>query len=292
LTHPPLARSLNANFFSIFEKAMQIGDRHFDSGGAQLRYRDEGSGPAVAFVHGWTLDLDAWDAQAAALAGSFRVVRHDRRGFGLSGGLPSLDADVEDLALLLDRLALGAAALVGLSQGARVALAFALRHPARVTALVLDGPPGETADSAAAGDEEFSIAAYRTLVRERGVDAFRRAWGTHPLMRLHRDDAAARELLARMLARYPALDLTEPAAAPRPAAGAGALARMEVPVLVVNGELDTPGRLRAGESIARAIPRAERVVMAGAGHLPNLDAPRAYNDAIEAFLRRQSRAAA
>lgn len=271
---------------------MQAVDQYFESGGARLRYRDEGAGPAVAFLHGWTLDLDAWDPQADALAGSFRVLRLDRRGFGLSGGEPRLDADIDDLERLLDRLGIGAAALVGLSQGARVALAFALRHPARVTALVLDGPPDETGEAGPAGDEDLSMPAYRDLVREQGMDAFRHAWGAHPLMRLHRGDAAARELVARMLARYPARDLVGPPAAAPSGAGVAALARLQVPALVVNGALDTTARRRAGEAIARALPRAERIVIAGAGHLPNLDVPRAYNDALQAFLRRQSRAAA
>ena len=71
-----------------------------------------------------------------------------------------------------------------------------------------------------------------------------------------------------------------------------ALARFAKPVLVVNGEFDTPNRRRAGEALAGALPLAERVVIAGAGHLPNLDAPRAYNEALQAFLRRQARAAA
>jgi pimeloyl-ACP methyl ester carboxylesterase len=257
-----------------------------------LRLRDQGEGPPVVFIHGWTLDLEAWEPQAAALAGSFRVIRYDRRGFGLSEGTPGRAADTADLGRLLDHLRLDAATIVGLSQGARVALAFALGHPERVTALVLDGPPDEVGDAETAGDEDFSIAEYRRLAAEQGVDAFRRAWRGHPLMRLHSDDPSARELVTRMLDRYPARDLLGPAEPPPPPAGIVALARFRKPVLVVNGGFDTQIRRRAGEALARALPLAERVVVPGAGHLPNLDAPRAYNDAIQAFLRRQTRAAA
>jgi pimeloyl-ACP methyl ester carboxylesterase len=271
---------------------MRERDQHFRAGDALLRLRDEGSGPPVVFIHGWTLDLECWDPQAAALAASFRVLRYDRRGFGLSGGIPSRAADVDDLARLLDHLRLESATLVGHSQGARVALAFALGRPGRVAALVLDGPPDETGDAAAAGDEDFSIAEYRELVAGQGTDAFRRAWRNHPLMRLHSADAAARELAGRLLARYPARDLTGAPDAPPPPAGAAALARLHRPALVVNGALDTPIRLRAGEGIARALPFAERVVIPGAGHLPNLDAPSAYNEALQSFLRRQALAAA
>jgi pimeloyl-ACP methyl ester carboxylesterase len=269
--------------------AARSGDQFMRVGPHRLRFRDEGAGPAVVFIHGWTLDLEVWDPQAAALRARFRVVRHDRRGFGLSEGAPGHAADVADLGRLLDHLELADAALVGLSQGARVALAFALRHPKRVAALVLDGPPDETG---AAGDEDFSMAACRSLARERGVDAFRAEWRAHPLMRLHGNDPAARAIVDRALGRYPARDLLDSTDAPPPPAGAAALARCAKPALVINGELDTPVRRRGGEAIARALPRGERVVLAGAGHLPNLDAASAYNAAVQAFLRRQSRAAA
>lgn len=262
----------------------------FRSGDATLRVRDQGAGAPLVFIHGWTLDLDAWEPQAAAFAATHRVVRYDRRGFGLSGGIPGRAADAEDLERLVGQL--GPVTLVGTSQGARVALAFALRHPELVTALVLDGPPDESGESADAGDEDFSIAGYRRLVAEQGVEAFRLDWGAHPLMRLHAAGGAARELVARMLARYPARDLTGTAEPPPPPAGRAALARLARPVLVVNGEFDTALRRRAGEAIAGALPRAERVVIPGAGHLPNLDAPHAYNEALRSFLQGLARAAA
>lgn len=260
-------------------------DGHFLSGDASLRLRDEGAGAAVVFIHGWTLDLDAWEPQAAALAGSFRAIRYDRRGFGMSGGKPGRAADVEDLGRLLDLLRLEGATLVAHSQGARVALAFALRHPERVAALVLDGPPGE-------GGEDFSIAEFRRLAGEQGMEAFRSAWSSHPLMRLHAADGEARSRVARMLARYPGRDLQAADEAPGLPAAREGLARLRMPALIVNGEFDTPARRRAGEWMARALPLAERALLPGAGHLPNLDAPRAYNDALQAFLRKQSRAAA
>ena len=53
---------------------MNAADRHLSVPGARLRYRDEGAGPAVVFVHGWTLDLDMWDPQEP-LAARLRLVR-------------------------------------------------------------------------------------------------------------------------------------------------------------------------------------------------------------------------
>src|SRR5471030_2146970 len=106
---------------SVAERAI---DRYFAADGARLRYRDEGSGPALLLVHGWTLDLEMWNALSAALRADFRVVRFDRRGFGLSSGEPGVELDIADLAALCRHLGLERVALVGMSQGARAVLGF------------------------------------------------------------------------------------------------------------------------------------------------------------------------
>ena len=269
-----------------------MSDRQFHTGEISLRYRDEGEGPAVVLLHGWTLDLDLWGAQAAALRDSMRVLRFDRRGFGLSGGTPDARADVGDLVALLDHLQVGRAAVVGMSQGARAALAAALCIPHRVTALVLDGPPDCFSAGDAEADTDLSMEPFRTLARAEGMDAFRRVWRAHPLMRLHTDDPAAYAALDRMLARYPGRDLTGPAPAAAAAVDAASLTRLSLPVLIVGGQYDTPARIRAADALARALPGAERRRIPGAGHLANLDNPTDYNDNLRAFLQRQSRVAA
>ena len=267
-------------------------DRHFQSGDLTLRYRAEGEGPAIVFLHGWTFDLDLWEPQAIALADSMRVLRFDRRGFGGSSGAPDRERDADDLVALLDHWQVARAVLVGMSQGARMALAFALAHPDRVAALVLDGPPDCFGAGEPEADGDLLLKPLRALARDAGMDAFRRAWRAHPLMRLHGDDESARALRDRMLARYPGTDLLQPDPASAPPLDAKALAHLAMPILVINGEFDTPARLRAGERLQRALPRAEHVVLPGAGHLANLDNPAAYNGALRAFLGRQSRAAA
>jgi len=255
-------------------------DRWLVHAGARLRYRDSGRGPALLLLHGWTLDLEMWEPQAAALATQFRVLRLDRRGFGLSSGQPSVDADAADAQALLDHLGVGTAAIVGMSQGARAALRLAARAPERVTHLVLDGPPAEHASAS-----EVPLAHYRALLRARGIAAVRHEWAQHSLMRLETRDAAAHALLARMLARYPGNDLREaPAAMQAAAAHAAARPAPALPVLVVTGALDQPARQAAADGWTARLPGARRARIAGAAHLPNLDAPDAYNALLREFL--------
>ena len=259
-----------------------ITDRYLDVEGARLRYRDEGSGPPVLMLHGWTMDLEAWDPQVAALSERFRVVRFDRRGFGLSGGRPSLEDDARDIGTICSALNLERFTLVAMSQGTRPAIDFASNNPHRICCLVLDGPP----EFGARAGADLSVAAFRELIRTRGLAEFHRQWLLHPLMRLRRADDAARSLLDRMVMRYPATDLLDPTA------GAGSpdpvprLSLLSMPVLVITGEFDLPGRIASADALARGLPSAARVVIAGCGHLSGLDNPAAYNAALLPFLAR------
>jgi pimeloyl-ACP methyl ester carboxylesterase len=260
-------------------------DRYFTVEGARLRYRDEGAGAALVLVHGWTLDLEMWEPQVAAWRDAFRLIRLDRRGHGLSGGRPAPARDGADLAALCRHLELTQVAVLGMSQGVRGALAFAAAEPARVRALILDGPP-ELAHSAP--EDDVPLARYQALLRAQGIEALRREWARHPLMQLCTPSAQAQALLGTMLARYRGEDLRAPLSAEPEAAGVR-LAALTVPTLVLSGEYDVGGRVRAADRLCAALPRGTRAVIPAAGHLANLDNPQAYNQRCRAFLCSQLR---
>lgn len=119
--------------------------------GLDVHVRDEGTGPAVVLLHGMGASLHTWDAWAARLRDSLRVVRIDLPGYGLTG--PFADRDyhvaryVPVLDALLDSLGLDRASFAGNSFGGEVAWRYALARPARVDRLILVDaagyPPGE-----------------------------------------------------------------------------------------------------------------------------------------------------
>ncbi|HEV2701488.1 MAG TPA: alpha/beta hydrolase [Steroidobacteraceae bacterium] len=259
-------------------------DRFFTRDGVRLRYRDEGQGPAVMWLHGWTLDLQMWDLQTRALSNQFRLIRLDRRGFGLSSGRPSVEQDVEDLTALCGLLGLERMAFVGMSQGARAAVAFAQVRPTAVSCLVLDGPP----DFDLSGGSELPLAHYRELVRSQGMEAFRQEWRRHPLARLQTDNHEVRDLLAATIARYRGLDLLEPPSAAAAVPAAAGIDSLQVPVLILQGDHESPGRAAAAMALAARLPDARRVVIDNAGHMPNLDNPDSYNAQVRAFLARHA----
>jgi 3-oxoadipate enol-lactonase len=253
--------------------------------GARVAYQVAGDGPAVVLIHGFGLDMRMWDPQLPVLAARYRVVRYDCRGFGASGPLdPAVPyTHAEDLIALLNHLAIADAVLVGLSFGGRVALQSALAAPDRVRGLVLldavlDGVPWDPAS--ARGLQEVD-----RQVRAHGLLAGRAAWLAHPLFAAARQRADLAARLESIVAGYPGQHWLgqdpHQEAVPAPI---DALENVSAPALVVAGEDDVPGFREMSAVLARRLPGAASHVLAGAGHMVNLERPAAVNDLLSGFL--------
>ena len=116
--------------------------------GVQIAYATSGAGPPLVKAANWLTNLDLewespiWSHWIDALSARHRLVRYDERGCGLSDwDVEAFDLEtwVEDLELVVDSAGLERFPLIGLSQGGAVAIAYAVRHPERVTRLVLVG---------------------------------------------------------------------------------------------------------------------------------------------------------
>ena len=256
--------------------------------GARLMYEVAGDGPAVVLIHGFGLDMRMWDPQVGPLADRFLVVRYDCRGFGASGpfdpAVPYTHAG--DLVALLDHLDIGEAVLAGLSFGGRVALQAALADPARVRGLalldaVLDGVPWDP-PSARALDE------VARRVQEAGVLAGREAWLAHPLFAAARERPDLAAALAVMVAGYPGQHWLgqDPHRPTRPPIEA--LEGIAGPALVAVGDRDVPGFREMSAVLARRIPGAAYHLIAGAGHMVNMEQPAAINDLLISFVQEAS----
>jgi non-heme chloroperoxidase len=116
--------------------------------GSTIYYKDWGTGPIITFSHGWPLSADAWDAQMLFFGQQgFRCIAHDRRGHGRSSQTwdgNDMNTYADDLADLLDQLAVKDAVMVGHSTGGGEVVRYIARHGAsRVSKVVLIGavPP-------------------------------------------------------------------------------------------------------------------------------------------------------
>jgi 3-oxoadipate enol-lactonase len=248
--------------------------------GARLVHEVAGDGPAVVLIHGFGLDMRMWDPQIEPLAARFKVVRYDCRGFGASGPLdPAVPyTHAGDLVALLDHLDIGRAVLAGLSFGGRVALQTALAAPDRVCGLalldaVLDGVPWDP-ESAQALDE------VTRRVLAAGVRAGREAWLAHPLFAAARERPDLAAALAAMMAGYPGQQWLGQDPHRETRRPLDVLEGIAGPALVAVGERDVPGFREMSAVLARRIPGAAFHVVAGAGHMVNMEQPAAINDLL------------
>jgi pimeloyl-ACP methyl ester carboxylesterase len=251
----------------------------------RLHVEVDGDGPAVLLLHGFGGSARNWNPQVRALRDRWRVVRLDARGHARSEAPAdpaayAPDAFVADVRRVLDEVGAARAVVGGLSLGAGVALRFALAHPERVRGLVLAAfPASRDGGGFAAVALRFADAIERRGLETAGAEF---VWG--PASRL---DAAGR-LVRQGFLEHPPHALAHTlrgvvAAQPSVEELAPALAGLRLPALVVVGAEDRGARAPS-ERLARILPGARLVVVPGAGHVVNLQAPQAFNAALVEFL--------
>lgn len=221
----------------------------------RLHCTEAGAGEALILLHGNGEDSTYFARQIQALSRRFRVLAVDTRGHGRSPrgeGAFSIERFAGDLADFMDERGIGRAHLLGFSDGANIAMAFALRWPERVNRLVLNGgnlnPPGMKPGVLLPIWAEWLALTLPARLSRRA----RRKW----------------ELL-NLMATQPRL---------RP----GDLAPLTQPALVIAGTNDMI-RPRHTEAIARALPRGRLCVLSGS-HFVARENPEAFNAAVLKFL--------
>lgn len=255
--------------------------------GTTIGYTDTGGdGLPVLLLHAFPLNSGMWEAQVEALGDRFRLIAPDFQGFGGSDApedraLYSMDSFADHLAGLLDELAIDKTVLVGLSMGGYVAFSFLRRHGDRVRALVL-------ADTRAEADPPEGVE------KRGGQQKQVESEGTAGLI-----DALPGALLGATTrdSKPDVVDRSRKLMDNPPAGFIGALeamknrvdssddaARVHVPTLVLVGEEDALTPPDAARRLHELIAGSKLVVIPGAGHLSNLEAPEAFNGALGEFL--------
>ena len=251
----------------------------------RLHVESDGDGSVVLLVHGLGGSARNWGPQVRALRARYRVVRFDLRGHArseapLAPEAHSPEAFVADVSRVLDQVDATRVTLGGLSLGAGIALRWALANPERVTALVLAAFPGSRDG---AGFASVALA-FADAIERRGLEAAGAefVWGDDSRL-----DSAGRLVRQGFLEHPPhALMWTlrnVVAVQPSVAELAPALAGLRVPALVIVGAEDR-GSLEPSRQLANALPDARLVVIPGAGHVVNLQAPKEFNAALLDFL--------
>ena len=221
----------------------------------ELYYREAGSGEPLIMLHGNGESGEYFINQIEHFQSRYRVIAPDTRGHGRSprGEAPFTIAQfANDLYDFMQGLGIARAVLLGFSDGANIAMKFAMQHPEMVKALILNG--GNLDPSGVKRTAQFPIEiGYKIACR-----------------------FAAKSPSAKKNAEMLGLMVNEPHIAPEE------LKKLDLPVLVIAGTKDMIRRKHT-ELIARSLPRAQLVFLKGDHFIANRE-PEVFNRAVSAFL--------
>lgn len=274
-------------------------DQHIEfsttSDGVRLAYTIGGQGPVLVRTTHWLNHLDfEWKSPLlqrwlSEIMRHNTLLRYDQRGSGLSDWNVSdfsFERTVQDLEELVDAAGLEEFAILGGCQGAAVAIAYAVRHPERVTKLIINGTFANGWPAPAPGAQEH-LNAMLTLIRSgwgRDNPAFRQLWTS-----LFRPDADSIEMAwhnelqrvssspenaARMMAEFPKIKILD------------MLPKISCPTLVLHSRDDGAVPVQEGRLIAARIRGARFIELPSRSHMvaPGDTAWELFVQELSAFL--------
>lgn len=246
-----------------------------------------GNGAPLLLLHGWSLDRRSFLPQVNGLADEFRVITYDRRGFGASSAPPSLEHELDDIDRLLDACGERDVHLLGVSQGGRIALRYAVARSARIRSLILQGAMVDGLDVEDAGADRIPIDVYTALARQQRLAELREAWLRHPMMSLRNASESSRELLATIVSDYAARDLVsaQPESSARDSSVLEGLDSFPRPILLLTGAGETEARKTHAKTVLARAKQAREQMFDASGHLPNIEEPERFNEVLAEFCR-------
>ena len=263
-------------------------------GGLTVHLRDTGprDAPALVLVHGSNSSLQTWEPWADRLGKTYRIIRMDLPGHGLTGASPTRDYSAAAYVGVVERirakLGIDHIVLAGNSMGGGVAWHYALAHPDHVRALVLIDSVGQPEPGNGKAPLAFRIArvpvlrnvAAQITPRSMIADSLPGVFGNPKLA-----DAAMVDRYWELL-RYPGnreatLDRF---ARPSDRATDAQLASLKLPVLILWGEKDQLIPVSSGQWLHARIPGSRLIVYPGVGHLPMEEHPDQSAADVKAFV--------
>ncbi|MEM5789017.1 MAG: alpha/beta fold hydrolase [Syntrophobacteraceae bacterium] len=253
--------------------------------GIALNYELDGppGAPVVTFCHSLSTSLDLWNLQIGVLRDTYRVLRFDCRGHGLSDAPPgpyTIKMMTEDLVGLLKALEIQTTSFVGISMGGMIGQVLAIEYPEYVDKLVLcstacrvppeSGPVWEQRIRTA--ETEGMAPVVEESLERWFSEEFRRA---SPSMIGRIRDMAMKTPVSgycgsgRAISRF---DVSN------------ALGKITAPTLIMAGEHDPGTPVAMAETIGQKIPSSRLVIIPGALHLINVEAADIFNRKLMDFL--------
>lgn len=256
---------------------------------AKIYYETAGSGTPFVMIHAGVADSRQWNNEFAVFAKDHQVIRHDMRGYGKSEPVEGEFSHMGDLISVLETLEVNdPMILMGCSMGGGLAMDFVLTYPSRVKAVIMVGSAPSGLELNVPNPDKYSEAekAYEAGDLDLLTELETQIWFDGAGRRPEQVDQAMRKLayeMNRNALTYEAKKLgkrlpnTEALAFDR-------LGNLNIPVLVIVGVHDTPYILAAADYMNNNIPNVQKVQIADAAHLPNMDHPAEFQAIVNDFL--------
>ncbi len=278
---PATYADLDKTYASAASKFIDMGS------GVSAHYRDEGNpnGRTLLLVHGFSASLHTWEPWVAALGGEYRMVSLDLPGHGLTrtpaGYAPTIEGYADTIDAFAEKLQLGKVVVIGSSMGGGAAWQLALRHPARVDALVLVDASGWPEPQSENAREPTVF----KLLRNPVMGPILRRLDNTPMVRQGLEASFANPALVddAMVARY--VDMSR---APghgdvllslmsgrggRTVATKDLLAKIKAPTLILHGRQDNLIPVESATKFNDAIPGSKLILYDKVGHIPQEELP-------------------
>lgn len=260
-----------------------------DINGANIYYDLEGEGDPVVFLHAGIADSRMWNNQFAVFAQQYRVLRYDLRGFGQTTVTePAPFTHHDDLHALMNHLGIERATLIGCSNGGRAAMNTLLAYPDSALALVMvcSSPGGFKFDGESPALWEEAVAAFDSGDLEKTSRLETQLWAVGPQRSPDAVPQAVLDLVYDMnliaLKNEVAENTGEEQSMSPPAVER--LAEIQVPVLVIVGEDDSPVTHASGNFMEATLADVKKVLMPNTAHLPSMEHPTDFNRIVLEFL--------
>ena len=249
-------------------------------------YEEAGSGEPLVLIMGLSGDIQAWALQAPTLAKHFRVITFDNRGAGRTSAPDkpqSIVGMADDLAALMDHLAIPRAHILGWSMGGYIAQEFAIKYPARVDKLALV--------TTAPSIDGYGRAILTSWMNAKRSNLSREQWYRFTAPFLYSpallDDAPRFEAAIANGANNPYAQqdhaFIRQAEACLAFDARDRLSAIKAPTLVVGSKDDILVPPRNSEKLASLVPGSTLKILQG-GHVGLIEYPKEYNTAFLEFL--------
>ncbi|MFD2169792.1 alpha/beta fold hydrolase [Tumebacillus lipolyticus] len=259
--------------------------------GTNLYYEVHGtSSENLLFIHSGLVDSRVWREQIAPLSKAYRVIVYDIRGFGRSDLPTAAFRNVDDVKLLMDHLEIPRAHLVGCSMGGAIALDFAATYPELVQSLTLSGPSlnGYTATRTDETSEIRNLNTHSYILRDERFEEAVDGLLNDPIWR--QSSPEKQEFLRTLSLAQDMRWLFQPYWIPHSPSTAERLSEISQPVLLLLGDREPGTVYEVADILMEKLPQVTRVDIPNAGHLPCLEQPEAFNQALFTFLEPLSHA--